>query len=238
VAGARGQLFAWNPSKGARASALAAVGDRVYAGGNFPGFLAALDTTSGTTLWSVPGSGILPRWLEVDRGVVFAGGPINTVSGTTRRGAAAVRMDDGSLTPWNPDVFPQVFAVVSDGSSVYLGGQFWSAGLVPAGFLTAITTDQPTSTLPSVFDVENSDGAVTITWYADDPRATVERCTDASAWEPLGSADADGSGRMRYEDRSVVAGKRYGYRLSIGGVTGGEVWVTAGSWGSVKSLYR
>ncbi len=226
---ASGQLFAWNPSKGARASALAAVGDRVYAGGNFPGFLAALDTTSGTTLWSVPGSGILPRWLEVDRGVVFAGGPINTVSGTTRRGAAAVRTDDGALTPWNPDVFPQVFAVVSDGSSVYLGGHFWSAGLVPAGFLTAIPTDQSTSTLPSVFDVENRDGAVTITWYADEAHATVERCTDASVWEPLGDAGADGSGRLRYEDRSVVAGRRYGYRLSIDGVTSGEVWVTAGS---------
>jgi hypothetical protein len=224
-----GQLLPWDPSKGGRVFTLTTVGERVYASGTFPEFLAALDTTSGSTLWSLPGSSAGARSLVVDRGVVFAGGPIFKVSGTTRRGAAAVREDSGALTPWNPDVSLQVFSVISYGSTVYLGGQFWSAGLVPAGFLAAIPTDSSTPALPSVFDVESGGGSIVIQWTGHEPMATVSRRTDDSDWEVRGAVYADGAGRVRYEDRGVLAGTRYGYRLSIDGVAvpTSEVWITA-----------
>lgn len=228
-----GELLPWNPSKGSRVFTVNAIGDRVYASGTFPEFLVALDSTSGSTLWNVPGSSAGARSLEVDRGVVFAGGPIFKVNGATRRGAAAVREDTGALTPWNPDIPLQAFSVISDGSSVYLGGQFWSAGFVPAGFLAAIPTDQSTPTLPSVIDVESGNGSIAIQWTGHEVSASVSRRTDASDWEPVGEVHADGSGRMRYEDRNVVAGIRYGYRLSIAGapVATSEVWATAGGVG-------
>jgi len=59
--------------------------------------------------------------------------------------------------------------------------------------------------------------------------ATVERTAGDGIWEPIGSVLADGTGRLGFVDRDVVAGGRYGYRLAYldAGVvtTAGEAWV-------------
>jgi hypothetical protein len=59
--------------------------------------------------------------------------------------------------------------------------------------------------------------------------ATVERRSDGETWQSLGEAAPEGSDRLHYEDREVVPGHRYAYRLRylLGGVatTTGDSWV-------------
>ena len=69
-------------------------------------------------------------------------------------------------------------------------------------------------------------GRVTLDWFAG-VRAgemVVERNRDG-AWNSIATISPDGAGHLRYDDRDVVAGTRYGYRLSAGGATFGEAWV-------------
>jgi hypothetical protein len=50
-----------------------------------------------------------------------------------------------------------------------------------------------------------------------------------SSWAAIGTAATDGAGRMAFEDRDVLPGGRYGYRLGVlegaSETFGGEVWV-------------
>jgi len=59
--------------------------------------------------------------------------------------------------------------------------------------------------------------------------ATIYRAATAGAWQALGSARPDGTGRIAFADPAVESGRRYGYRLGIldGGAErfGGEAWV-------------
>ena len=59
--------------------------------------------------------------------------------------------------------------------------------------------------------------------------AIVERRDGRSDWTVFGSTIADGTGAFFFEDRDVVPGTRYGYRLVVaspsGEVTAGEIWV-------------
>jgi hypothetical protein len=71
-----------------------------------------------------------------------------------------------------------------------------------------------------------------LTWYTATGAgltATVYRRGGAGEWAALGTVAADGSGQIVYEDRTVVAGTRYGYRLGVSenGTESylGEAWV-------------
>jgi hypothetical protein len=73
---------------------------------------------------------------------------------------------------------------------------------------------------------------VRLAWYSAENGsfgATLYRREIDSAWSTLANVTADGSGHLRYEDREVVAGRRYGYRLGIMEPEGerfvGETWV-------------
>ena len=97
-----------------------------------------------------------------------------------------------------------------------------------------VTPNGPVATLASLVAVETGPRRILLTWYAaGNPglAATVYRRTEGTAWEPLGTVSADGTGYLRYEDLTVVTGERYGYRLGIldGGaeVFVGETWATA-----------
>ncbi len=74
---------------------------------------------------------------------------------------------------------------------------------------------------------------VRLTWLASGgagPVADVERGTPVSAWTRLETVTPDGSGRFVVEDRDVIPGGRYGYRLAFteGDARryAGETWVT------------
>lgn len=97
--------------------------------------------------------------------------------------------------------------------------------------------DGPTPVLLSLVSAEVTGGRVELDWFAADGAglsATAYRRTDHSDWITLGSVSADGSGHMRYEDRAVSPGTRYGYRL--GYLEQGREQFTSESWVAVPVL--
>ena len=91
----------------------------------------------------------------------------------------------------------------------------------------------PTPVLVSLVSAEAEAGLVRLEWFVAEGgsiRAEVERRTQTSEWERLGTITPDGSGRLRYEDRTVSAGTRYAYRLRYSDDAGlthtPETWVT------------
>lgn len=94
----------------------------------------------------------------------------------------------------------------------------------------ATVCDDPTPALASLVSAVADPGSVRIEWSVDAPgEVTIERAGVDGAWEALGSALADGAGRVVWQDASVEPGGRYGYRLALGAgggsPYGGEVWV-------------
>jgi hypothetical protein len=94
-----------------------------------------------------------------------------------------------------------------------------AAGVTPVTFALASAIAEP--------------GVVRLAWSAGGiagSRADVERSTPTSAWTRVATVSQDGSDRFLYEDRNVMSGERYGYRLGVT-VDGalrhsGEAWVT------------
>jgi hypothetical protein len=79
---------------------------------------------------------------------------------------------------------------------------------------------------------------VSLTWWADHSvsRATLERAAGTgAAWSTVASLETDAGGRLRYEDRDVVAGARYGYRLRL--VRNDADVVLPESWVSVPAAF-
>jgi hypothetical protein len=97
----------------------------------------------------------------------------------------------------------------------------------------AVSPNLPAATLATLVNLDAGPDRVRLTWYSGNAAlaARVYRRTVEQAWVSLGETVSDGSGHLRYEDRSVAPGTRYGYRLGImeGGTEtfAGEVWATA-----------
>jgi hypothetical protein len=97
--------------------------------------------------------------------------------------------------------------------------------------------DGPVPVAVASVSAEAEPGLVRLTWFSVDAAAlnfVVERRTEANDWEPKGSIIPDGTGRLVYEDRAVIAGTRYGYRLSY--PDGGALTYTAETWVQVPAL--
>lgn len=61
-------------------------------------------------------------------------------------------------------------------------------------------------------------GVIRLHWYSPDGAqfsATLERAVGGSEFAPIAQVHADGTGNVRYEDRDVVAGVTYRYRLAV-----------------------
>jgi len=68
-----------------------------------------------------------------------------------------------------------------------------------------------------VIETLTEPGRVKLTWYVPlVSSAAVERRTADGAWTRLASLAPDGDHRIVYEDRTVVAGGTYRYRLAFG----------------------
>jgi hypothetical protein len=91
----------------------------------------------------------------------------------------------------------------------------------------------------SLVAVEARPGEVTLIWHAAgslEGPATVERRSGEPAWQPLATVFADGSGRIEHRDAGVVAGERYGYRLTY--MSEGRRSVTPEVWVDVPAEPR
>jgi hypothetical protein len=92
--------------------------------------------------------------------------------------------------------------------------------------------DGPVAVLLSLVSADAEPDRVTLVWHAAEGAslaATVERRGMGSDWLPLAAVTADGTGRIEYQDRGVIAGERYGYRIAYteDGITrrSAETWV-------------
>ena len=90
--------------------------------------------------------------------------------------------------------------------------------------------DTTTPSLASLVSAQAEPGRARVAWHvtANGP-VTVQRRGATTPWTSRGQATPDGSGVITHEDRSVMAGERYGYRLAWREgdreVVAGEVWV-------------
>ncbi len=90
--------------------------------------------------------------------------------------------------------------------------------------------------LLSLVRAEAETDVVRLEWYASGTtalRLAVERRIE-SDWRALATMSPDGNGHLVYEDRDVVAGGRYGYRLSY--VEAGVRHTTAETWVEVPAV--
>lgn len=95
-----------------------------------------------------------------------------------------------------------------------------------------VSPNAPTATLASVVRVEVAQDRVRLRWHSagyGGRTANVHRWTPQTDWRLIGTAAADGSDLIDFEDAGVKAGQRYGYRIGIldgpwEGIAG-EVWV-------------
>jgi hypothetical protein len=93
-----------------------------------------------------------------------------------------------------------------------------------------------TPTLLSLVSSEADEHGVRLKWFAPgggSVAARVYRRAAGADWQGIASVNADAGGLIRYEDRAVEPGSRYGYRLGVHDATGeqllGETWVTVPS---------
>ena len=126
----------WNPSPNGEVNTLLLVGSTVYMGGAFGqvggltrNFLASVTTSGAMTTWApqVSGSGAYVNAMIEISGIIYFVGKFTTVEGSSRTGAAALN-STGTLQNWNPSLDVYAWAIVTDGTTIYLGGAFGSAG--------------------------------------------------------------------------------------------------------------
>lgn len=124
--------------------------------------------------------------------------------------------------------------VLSEGAGVTLVG--WSDRR-PGLYAGRIRADGTVPVVVSLQDFDATPDHVMLVWYdalGRIPAATVQRSMDPSGlWSDLGQVSHNGN-QLRYTDRDVVPGARYGYRLSIPGSEGSEF--TVPTWIDVPRL--
>jgi hypothetical protein len=95
------------------------------------------------------------------------------------------------------------------------------------GIGVGATCDAVTPVLASLMTATASPDHVSLAWFVSSGPCVLERLAAGSAWTRVAMLVPDGLGHVSYEDRAVVPGGRYGYRLTLAGSTRplDEVWV-------------
>jgi hypothetical protein len=159
---ATGRATAWNPATPRHIHAMALSGNTLYLG-TFPSIpgsqsgnnLTAVDATTGQAkAWSLNADGDVIT-LVVAGGTVYAGGTFYFVDGQIHPGAVAIDAATGQVAAWNPDLKVSksgISAIVVEGNTVYLGGNFWGVGDRYQNNLVAVdaVTGQPNAWNPWV----------------------------------------------------------------------------------------
>lgn len=151
-----GQATSWDPEANSLGFvytlALSPDGGTIYAGGQFNtiggqnrNLLAALDVSSpgNATPWNpqLVGSGVDAIAVSTDGSTIYAGGLFSSVDGQARSDIAEIDAPTGSATPWSPDASGgavSAIAIGSDGSTIYVGGQFSGIGGQNRSLLAAV----------------------------------------------------------------------------------------------------
>lgn len=151
----------------------------------------------------------------------------------------AFRLDDESGNPWEvlasegDRMPPMMGAMVMDPTSpraVFYGGwQPPGASAVPSSSTWSYswTPDGVTAVAVSLVAARAEPGRASLEWNthaAASADAWVERRTERDDWMRIGSAPDLGGGRRVFEDATVAAGERYGYRLRVSAAGEPEVF--------------
>jgi len=102
-------------------------------------------------------------------------------------------------------------------------------------FAQRLVGDGPVPVAVALMSAAADPERVVLTWFAAATtlEATVYRRSAGSEWQALGVVATEGSGQLRYEDRTVSPGSRYAYRLGYREL-GAELF-TAETWVDVPA---
>jgi hypothetical protein len=227
---------------------LGLLGNTLFVGGQFTSVngeprsgLAALDATTGAVM---PWNAGLPfasevRALAGHGNVVYAGGRFDEAGGLPRLNLVALDPVTGAAIDWNADLhhdfgrnYPDasgkfgggVFDLIPREERVIAGGDFVAVGTWPSISVASLSVDVATSASGSLVSAFADPGRVRLTWHVTGGvgLADVYRRSAGSDWARIGECSVGGTGLARFEDRDVVAGWNYGYRLRVAGV---ETWI-------------
>ena len=141
--------------------------------------------------------------------------------------AAGWTLDGTLLTPLTSQQMPQMISDDSGGALVV-----WENIYQGSLYAQHIVLDGVVATNLSLMSADAEVDRVSLLWQGEAAayvNAAVERRTTSSQWERIGAPQLEGTDRLRYEDRNVTPGARYGYRLSYSEGTAqnvtSETWV-------------
>ena len=121
---ATGQPTAWNPTVSYGVDALTLAGDTVFVGGMYLGLKAIRTDGAPLASWNsnvAIGSALA---IAVANDEVYVGAYGRMMLGAVGRTNLAAIDSDGAVLPWHPFVNNAVFALASDGDTLYVGGDF------------------------------------------------------------------------------------------------------------------
>ena len=144
-----GNLLPWDPHPNASVLTLDTDGVNIYLGGNFTTLSAG--AIARNHIARVSAAGVVDPTFDPNtddavnsvifrNGVVYAGGTFLNVNGSTARSyAAAFEPTHGGALSWDPHLSSQVLCLESDGTRVYVGGDFEEInnGAVNRAFMAA-----------------------------------------------------------------------------------------------------
>jgi hypothetical protein len=192
-----------------------------------PGSLADADKHVTLAAWDyAPGSTL--RDQDVERYAIMSAGTIQDLSAPDLQPLSGDPVELLAVGPFASvapgDSVTVDFALVGGAGIADLQGHARIAQqLYDGGFDISVPVEA------SFVSADAGPGLVRLRWFtpqAAGGRWTVARAEADAAWLPLGEAVADGSDHLGFEDRSVTAGRRYGYRIETpGGAAFGEAWV-------------
>ena len=109
--------------------------------------------------------------------------------------------------------------IVSDGASGLIAvWEDYRGGAGEAIYGARVLSDGTVGTLAALVSASAEPGLARLHWFSAAGaafEAGVERAEGDGAFAEIARVAADGSGHVRYEDRTVVAGRTYRYRLAV-----------------------
>ncbi|HOD15751.1 MAG: delta-60 repeat domain-containing protein [Spirochaetes bacterium] len=146
-----GLATAWDPDADSHVWSIALSKDAVYFGGTFircckrsRNNIASIDLTTGLLSDWNPNAGTMVRAIAGSGNVIYVGGDFSgasSIGGQDRNYIAALDVETGLATDWNPDSDAPVYAITISSGTVYAGGEFVNIGGQNRNYIAALDAD-------------------------------------------------------------------------------------------------